>query len=202
MRHLSCIFAVLLLVICGSAASYASKKLSLDQGDTSVGIEVGYLVISRVRGRFEDFHGSMIIDSEYPERSHVAISINTNSVSTGDKGRDSVIRGPMLFHADRFPAMLFESDLVKMSGDGGGHIDGQLSLRDVTKPVTLNFLKVQGADRLLGDGFKVTGAIKRSDFDMNRYAGIIGNTVTLLICFNTHTCLYEDKELEAERYNP
>lgn len=167
-----------------------------------MGFEVGYLVLSRVRGRFEDFQGEMVIDEEHPERSRVAIAIETNSVDTGTERRDALIRGPILFDSERFPTMSFHSTFVEWKADSGGHIAGELSLLGVTKPIQLDFVRVQGQAQHTRDSFKVTGEVKRSDFHMDGYPGVVGNTVTLLICYNMQVCAFDARGDKKSRYNP
>lgn len=201
MKYFAKRFFYFLIFLSCARPSGAAEKFALNKDDTYVGFEVGYLVLSRVRGRFEDFQGIMVIDEENPERSHVAISINTSSVETGIKKRDAIIRGPMLFDSAHFPTMSFHSATIEIDRDNSGHIGGELSLMSVTKPLTLDFVRIRGQNRHLGYGYKVTGEIRRSDFDMDGYAGVIGNTVTLLICYNMQACKYDEQDHQRRRYN-
>lgn len=185
-----------------SGACQAVEQFALNKDDTVVGFEVGYLLFTRVRGRFEDFHGEMFIDEEYPERSRVAITIKTASVGTGVARRDADIRGPMLFDSERFPTMSFYSTSVEWKAESGGHMKGELTLLGERKPILLDFVRVQGQGLHPGESFKVIGQVKRSDFDMNGYPGVIGNTVSLLICYNMRVCEFDGARDGKNRYNP
>lgn len=175
----------------GAYASSVAEKFSLDKDHTTVGFNVNYLLLARVSGRFDDFKGSFIIDRENPENSHADIVIQTASVDTGIKARDADIRGPGLFNADRYPTMVFHSDKIEMITDNTGRMTGDLTLLGITKPVTLDLVKMPGQDKSLINGYKVTGQIKRSDYGMNAFIRPIGNVVTLLVCYNMEECTSE-----------
>lgn len=192
MKYFSAILIAFLLIAGGTQASGAAEKFSLNKEHTTVGFSVSYLLFARVSGRFNDFEGEFLIDRAYPDNSRADIVIQTASVDTGNTSRDADIRGPGLFNADLHPTMTFHSNSIKMSGDNTGRIKGDLTLLGITRPVTLNLVKTAGEDKSLSGGYKVTGKIKRSEFGMNAYIQPIGNTVTLLVCYNMHECKSED----------
>jgi polyisoprenoid-binding protein YceI len=198
MKLFGAIFAVVLLVITTEATA-ASEKFILEKKHTYIGFDISYLVIARVSGHFDDFQGSFIINREYPEKNRADIIIKTGSVNTGIKTRDQDIRGPGLFDADRYPTMAFHSKKVELGSNNTGTMIGDLTLLGITKPVTLNLVKISdsefqksGKEKSFNGGFKVTGKIKRSDFGMNTYIRPIGNTVTLYVCYNMLKCGDED----------
>lgn len=191
MRLFSTVFAVVLVVFAARAlAQPVPEKFSLDKGHTYVGFEAGYFILLRVTGRFDDFQGSFVIDRNRPENNSASIIIETASVNTGVKTRDEDIRGPDLFNADRYPTMTFHSKAIELGPDNEGRILGDLTLLGVTKPVTLDLVRVPkikdgevGEAKVFSDGFIVTGVIRRSDFGMNAFVAPISDTVTLLVCY-------------------
>lgn len=194
---------IALVIASGVHASGVVEKFSLDKNYTYVGFNVSYLILARVSGRFNDFRGSFVIDRENPENSRADIVIQTASVDTGIKARDADIRGPGLFNAEQYPTMIFHSDKIEMGPGNTARMTGDLTLLGITKPVTLDLVKMPGKDKSLINGYKVTGQIKRSDFGMNAFIRPIGNVVTLLVCYNMEECAPEEvlPEKGQARYN-
>lgn len=211
MKLFSAFFLLALFIMTtGSAAQPAPEKFSLDKDLTYVGFEVRYLLLLRVTGQFDDFEGAFVIDRQQPENNRADIIIKTASVNTGVKSRDQDIRGPALFNADIYPEMVFHSDHIVLRPDNTGIITGHLTLRGITKPITLELTRVEeeGAQitahsNSFADGFLVTGKIKRSDFGMNEFIMPIGDTVTLYVCYKLKTCDGTDtrRRKAAHKYN-
>ncbi len=188
MKHFCATLIALTLITSGAHASGSTEKFTLDKEHTTVGFSVRYLIFAKVKGQFKDFKGTFVIDPEQPDNNRVDITVQTASVRTGIKTRDEDIRGPGLFNAAIHPTMTFHSNIIEMRDNNTGRIKGNLTLLGITKPIILDLVKTAGADQNLSSGFKVTGKIKRSDFGMNAYVQPIGNTVTLLVCYNTREC--------------
>lgn len=194
MKLFGAIFTVVFVVI-ATGAMAAPEKFSLDRENTYVGFDVSYLVLARVSGRFDDFQGSFVINREHPEKSRADIIIKTGSVNTGIKTRDEDIRGPGLFNAHRHPTMVFHSNNIELGPDDTGVMTGDLTLLGITRPVTMDIVRVpdpafqgEGREESFSGGFRVTGKIRRSDFGMNAYIKPIGNIVTLHVCYGMIKC--------------
>lgn len=202
MKCFSTIWTTLLILAVGANNASAAEKFSLNKDYTSIRFTVNYLLVLKVNGQFNDFMGSFVIDREHPEKSRADIIIQTASVETGIDLRDSEIRGPLLFNADRYPTMVFRSRKIEITSDNTGQITGDLTLLGITKPVTLNLVQSLGKDKNFVYGFKLTGQIKRSEFGMNAFM-TIGNVVTLLVCYNVTDCAIEEaQQINAKsRYN-
>lgn len=210
MKFIGVIFSLVVVISSSTIANAAAEKFDLDKDHTYVGFDVSYLVVGRVAGRFNDFQGSFVIDSNHPEQSLADIIIKTGSVDTGVKSWNDDIRGSGLFDTKHHPTMLFHSKKIKLDTENTGSIAGDLTLLGVTKPIILDFVRMpQGKwqrplnSDVYADGFIITGKIKRSDFGMNAYIRPIGNTVTLYVCYNTEKCDDKDTQQEQikERYN-
>lgn len=205
------ILSTMAIIIALTGSANASvKKFSLDKDHTYVGFDVSYLLLGHVSGHFNDFQGSFVINSEFSEKNRADIIIKTGSVDTGIKARDEDIRGSGLFNADQYPTMVFHSKKIEIGSDNTGFMAGDLTLLGITKPVTMNIVRIPdpkfispGKDGTFSGSFKVTGKIKRSDFGMNAYIRSIGNTVTLYVCYDMIKCGREDtnQEMIKPRYN-
>jgi polyisoprenoid-binding protein YceI len=121
----------------GGATLPAAGVYDLDKAHTTVEFVARHLMISKVRGRFDDFSGTVTI-GEVPEESHVEVTIDARSVSTNEPQRDEHLRSADFFDVERFPRWSFRSTGVELTGDGRFRLTGDLTVRDVTKPVVLD----------------------------------------------------------------
>ncbi len=143
----------------------AAGTWTIDGSHSSVEFVVRHLMVSKVRGRFEDFHGEIEV-GQRPEDSKVAVAISAGSVSTGDEGRDGHLRSADFFEVDTHQVMTYRSTAVKPDGDDW-RLEGELTLHGVTRSVPLK-LELNGftADPYGGTraGFSASGEISRGDF--------------------------------------
>ena len=109
----------------------------LDQSHTTVEFVGHHLMITKVRGRFTDFSGQIVI-GDSPEDSSVEVTINAASVNSGDDKRDGHLRSPDFLDVDNYPTITFRSTSVEVGPDGRGKLTGDLTVKDVTRPVTLD----------------------------------------------------------------
>jgi polyisoprenoid-binding protein YceI len=140
----------------------------LDAAHTSVEFVARHLMITKVRGRFSGVQGRITI-AEDPESSHVEAEIETASLSTGNDDRDAHLRSGDFFDVEHFPTITFRSTAVRPAADGRWEVVGDLTVRDTTRPVTLQ-VDFDGADiSPLGDeriGFSAFTNVDREDFGL------------------------------------
>ena len=110
---------------------------ALDVSHSHVGFVARHLVVAKSRGRFAAFEGELTI-GEDPLASSVHVDIDVASVDTRDAGRDDHLRSADFFDAEHFPSMTFASTAVRADGPGRFKVDGDLTVRDVTRPVVLD----------------------------------------------------------------
>ena|SRR5687768_1624386 len=163
------------MTILESAAvpAHLTGTWKIDPVHSEVAFTVRHLMVSKVRGRFGDFAGTIVIADEAHE-SRVEAVIALASIDTGNDGRDAHIRSADFFDVERYPELTYRSTGVRADGDDF-IVDGELSLHGVTKQVPLH-VEVAGfqASTPFGDtriGFSATAEINRDDF------GITFNTV-------------------------
>ena len=141
---------------------------ALDKGHTTIEFVGRHLMITKVRGRFTDFDGNIVI-GESPDRSSVDVTIDTASVDTSDEKRDGHLRSPDFLDVEKYPTMRFRSTKVEMAGDGTAKVTGDLTVKDVTRPVTLDVeFDGAGADPWGGQrlGFSAQTEIDREDWGL------------------------------------
>ncbi|MGA8117426.1 MAG: YceI family protein [Actinocatenispora sp.] len=141
---------------------------TLDTAHSRVGFVVKHLMVSKVRGNFGDFEGTITI-SEDPLQSSVSATIQTSSVHTGQETRDNHLRSADFFETEKYPVMTFRTTGVAAGGGDSFTVSGELTIRDVTRPVELA-LDLEGvAVSPYGQqvfGFTATTEINREDFGL------------------------------------
>jgi polyisoprenoid-binding protein YceI len=180
--------AALPLLIAGIAHADA-VEWKLDTSHTNVGFSVPHLVVSSVEGRFKEASAKVSLDDADLAKSEVSAEINAASIDTGDAKRDDHLRGPDFFDAKKFPKLTFKSTKVVKAG-AGYKLTGNLTIRDVTKAVTLDATLSAPVKTPWGNqarAAKLTGKLKRTDFGLKWNKGLeaggvlVGEEVTLNI---------------------
>src|SRR5438132_7104425 len=159
---------------------YVTGTWTIDPVHSEVGFSVRHMMVSKVRGKFNVFSGD-IVTADNPLDSSVSATIDLSSIDTGNADRDNHIRSADFFDVDTHKTMTYRSTGIRLDGDDYV-LDGELSLRGVTKPVALNVeLGGFGPDPYGGTraGFTATGEIKRSEFGVDFNAvletgGVVG----------------------------
>lgn len=140
----------------------------IDESHSDVQFKIKHLVISTVTGSFGKFSAEAETDGDDFEGGKVSFSADVNSISTGSEQRDGHLKGNDFFDTANYPTLDFISTKVEKAGDGY-KLHGNLTLRGVTKPVTLDVEHGGTAKDPYGNfkaGFEVTGKINRQDFGL------------------------------------
>jgi polyisoprenoid-binding protein YceI len=109
---------------------------TIDPMHTTVEFIGRHLMITKVRGRFPEVPGTITIDDE-PTKSHVEVELQVASIDTGIPDRDGHLRSADFFNADDYPTITFKSTKVEAGRSGTWDVTGDLTVRDVTHPITL-----------------------------------------------------------------
>jgi polyisoprenoid-binding protein YceI len=128
------------------------------------------MMISTVRGQFKSFTGTVEADEANPTAAKVDVQIDASSILTGDEKRDGHLRSPDFFNAEQYPHITFKSTRVERIDENNGKLYGDLTIRDVTKPVVLDLEYAGQAKSPWGTtsaGFSATTKINRKDWDLN-----------------------------------
>jgi polyisoprenoid-binding protein YceI len=159
--------AALPLLIAGLAHADAAEW-SLDTAHTKIGFSVSHLVVSSVDGQFSQASAKIKLDEADLTKSDVAVEINAASIDTQDEKRDTHLKGPDFFDTQKFPKITFKSTKIAKAG-ADYKLTGNLTIRDVTKPVTLTGTLSAPVKTPWGKqvrAAKLTGKIIRSEFGM------------------------------------
>jgi polyisoprenoid-binding protein YceI len=159
---------------------YLAGTWTVDPVHSEVSFVVRHRMVSKVRGRFDRFSGT-ITTSEDPLQSTVTAVVDLSSVNTGAPDRDNHIRSADFFEVEKHPEMMFQSTGIRRDGDQF-LLDGDLSLRGVTRPVTFR-LEVNGfgpdAYGGMRSGFSATTEINRNDWGVSYNGPIPGGGVAI-----------------------
>ncbi len=171
-----------------TTAPKAVSAWTIDSAHTQVGFEVTHMMFAKVRGRFTDVEGTIVIAAQ-DEESTASVVIRAASIDTGQPQRDEHLRSADFFDVEQFPRLTFEAGSLRRDG-GRLVLDGDLSIRDVVRQVELEVEESgrgtdpRGNERV---GFTATATIDRRDYGLTwnqalETGGIlVGNEVRILI---------------------
>ena len=175
----------ILAVLIAAPLSLSAQDYTVDTAHTTVGFAVKHLMISTVRGNFGQFEGSFSLDPKTGVPSKISGTIDVTSIDTGIVKRDDHLRSPDFFDVSNHPKMTFE-----MTGFKNDKVMGNLTIRGVKKPVTLDYEfggTVTDAWGKPKAAFVLSGQINRSDYGITwnkalEAGGVtVSDTVKLLI---------------------
>jgi polyisoprenoid-binding protein YceI len=165
--------------------AFAADEYAIDPVHSGVNFKISHMGLSSVSGRFNDYSGTFAIDADDPGKCSFEMTIKTESVDTNNKKRDDHLRSPDFFNAKQFPGITFKSTSVKQAKDGY-EVTGELTLHGVTKTITINLVGGKKAEFPKGvqrTGYSGEVTIKRSDFSMDKFVGMLGDEVPVTVSF-------------------
>jgi len=129
---------VMLLAAALAVPSLSADVWKIDRSHSNVGFTVTHMVISKVKGQFNEFDGTINFDGKDFASVSVEVKIDPRTIDTGNERRDGHLKSADFFAADSLPTMTFKSKKIIPGKDGAFTIVGDLTMRGVTKEVTLN----------------------------------------------------------------
>ena len=141
----------------------------IDPTHSNIGFVVKHMVVTKVRGQFNDVDAELSFDPANPAGATVNATINVDSISTGAADRDNHLRSTDFFEVEKYPTITFKSTSVEVEGDNVAKVHGDLTIRDVTKPVVLDVEYLGTGKNPWGvdvAGFEASTKINREDFGL------------------------------------
>ncbi|HVX27269.1 MAG TPA: YceI family protein [Parafilimonas sp.] len=141
----------------------------IDPSHSEIVFKVRHLVISTVSGHFSKFDATMTSSKEDFTDAQVSFEADVDSVSTKSEQRDAHLKSDDFFNAEKFPKITFKSTSIEKKSDDEYTLHGDITIRDVTKPITL---KVEHGGSVIDpwgqskEGFEITGKISRKEFGL------------------------------------
>jgi polyisoprenoid-binding protein YceI len=179
---------LVMLLALGTLSLFAADY-RIDPSHSQVGFSVKHMMVSKVPGKFDSYEGELAFDSKTMQFTKLKGIIDANSVNTENERRDKHLRSADFFDAANHPKVIFEMTSYKGDADGG-KMEGKLTIRGITKPVTLDVelgglvKDPWGNNRI---GFSLSGKINRQEFGLKwnkllETGGfVVGDSVKLLV---------------------
>ena len=146
-----------------------TENWNIDLAHSGIGFSIGHMVVSKVRGRFGKFTGSILLDDDDLTRSSVEVTIDASSIDTGTPQRDAHLRATDFFDVETFPELRFRSKRIEKLDEARYRVIGDLTIRDVTREVPLDVeyggrgKDPWGNERI---GFVAKATLDRKDFGL------------------------------------
>ncbi|MDA8260129.1 MAG: YceI family protein [Betaproteobacteria bacterium] len=167
-----------------AAASAAPETFNIDASHTLPRFEYNHLGYSFQQHRFDKTSGKIVLDRAAKTGS-VDVTIDAKSVNTGYALFNGHIQGEDFFHTEKFPTITFKSTAVKFDGDKPVAVDGNLTIKGVTKPVTLTVTNFHSMPHPMlkkdAIGANAVAKLKRSEFNMSKNVPYVSDEVSLSI---------------------
>jgi polyisoprenoid-binding protein YceI len=185
------LLTALALSLFSLTASAEPVNYTLDMSHSSIGFKVRHMMVTNLSGRFKEVDKAIIkLDEQDLTKSEVSIEIKTASVSTDNEERDKHLRKPDFLDAEKYKVIKFDSKKIVKTGPQNYKMTGDLTIRGVMKPVTLDAevsAPVKSPWNQLVRSVKLSGTIKRSAYGLTYNQALetggvlIGDDVTLVI---------------------
>ena len=167
-----------------------SGVYDLDTAHSSVAFTVRHAMVTKVRGEFTDFTATLTANQDNPAESNVEATVETASVDTRNADRDTHIKNEDFFDVEKFPQMTFKSTSFDVDANGNGTVTGDLTIKETTKPVTLDVETFGIEEDPFGNtllGFEARTTINRKEFGidfeapLNSGGALVGEKITIEI---------------------
>ena len=167
-----------------SVASNITPGLyELDDKHAYLSFSYSHLGLSNPQIQFANFDASLQLDGNDMSQSRVSVTIDATSVDSAVPALDDDLKGTDFFDVENHPEITFQSTAYEESSESSGRLTGDLSVRGVTKPVTLdvtiNSASMNPLNRREMIGFSATGSLKRSEFGLTAYAPMASDELSL-----------------------
>lgn len=142
---------------------------TIDPSHSEIQLSVRHMMISKVRGRFESFSGTVDFNEENPAASSVDVTIDAGTINTRDAQRDGHLKSADFLNVEEFPALSFKSKRVEVVGQNKGRIYGELTIRDISREVVLDAEYTGQAKSPWGTtsaGFSATTSFDRKEWGL------------------------------------
>lgn len=168
-----------------------SVTYQLDPQHTSVIVTWNHFGFSHPTASIPGSHGTLVFDPDQPEKARAEITIPVSGIDTHVPALTSEFRGEKYFDVAKYPTATFRSTKVVAAGNNTFDITGDLTLKGITKPVTLhatlNKLGEQPMIKKQAVGFDATGTLNRSDFKLDQYVPAVADQISLTISTEAHS---------------
>lgn len=160
---------MLVAALIAATPVFAAETYNVDATHSEANFKVRHMM-SSVTGSFNDFKATVSLDRENPAASSVDFTINTASLDTDNENRDKHLKSADFFEVDKYPTIAFKSTKIAPAGKDSYKVTGNLTIRDVTKVVTLPVAFLGFGKDPWGNeraGFEIETTLNRKDYGLN-----------------------------------
>ncbi len=150
-------------------------QYALDASHSRIGFVARHAMVTKVRGAFNEFEGTGYLDGENPANTKVSVTIQAASIDTRNEQRDGHLRSNDFLDMENYPEITFQSTEAKQLDDTTFQLTGDLTIKGITKPVTVDFTFEGAAKDPFGNervGFEGAVTINRKDWGVNWNAAL------------------------------
>ena len=158
-----------------TALTELTGQYTLDPAHTRIGFFARHAMVTKVRGAFNEFEGTAQLDGDDPSKSSVTVTIKADSIDTRNEQRDAHLRSNDFLEMETFPEITFVSTAAQQLDESTFRLTGDLTIKGVTKPVTIDFDYEGAAKDPFGNlrlGFEGSVTISRKDYGMTWNAAL------------------------------
>jgi polyisoprenoid-binding protein YceI len=186
--------ALALALAATATVGRAEETWTVDRGHSEVSFQIRHFV-TKVRGAFNDFEGTIVADAAKPESSKVEFTIKAASIDTANERRDNDLRGANFFEVEKFPEITFKSSRVVKKDKDHFDVTGTLAMHGVSKEVTLPVVFLGAMKDARGNdkaGFSSDLTLNRKDFGitwnraLDQGGAMLGDDVAISINLETN----------------
>jgi polyisoprenoid-binding protein YceI len=174
-----------LLALSAAGSATAAEQLDIGGKYGTIDFAIGNSKVFRTTGSFTDWKGTVKVDDADVAQSSVDVVVKTASIQMLDEQQTNMLKDSDYFDVAHFPEMTFHSTHVERTGETTLKVDGNVTLRGVTRPMTLAVTvtdrRPQAAPGARYARFRGVGTIKRSEFGMTKYIDVVGDNVEISI---------------------
>ncbi len=157
----------------------------LDKSHAKVGFTVVHILISEVEGWFKTFDASLTTTKDDFSDAQVEMTAYVNSINTENEQRDTLLKSPDFFDAEKYPTIVFKSKTFTKTDAQNYKVTGDITMHGITKKIVLDVVSktaINPMSKKTIAGFKITGTLNRSDFNIGTATGssIISDEVTII----------------------
>jgi len=181
-KTLSMTLSAALLLVSSGFAQAADYVIDTKGAHAFIQFHIKHLGYSWLVGRFNTFSGEFSYDEDNPQAAKVAVNIDTTSIDSNHAERDKHLREEEFLYVDKFPQAGFVSTAYRDLGEGKGELEGELTLRGVTRPITIDVTHIGAGDDPWGGyrhGFEGRTSFALADFGIQRDLGPASREVQL-----------------------
>ncbi len=173
------------IILLLSFKTFSPETWKLDTVHSSLGFSVPHLSVSEITGTIKLIEATITTTGEKFSDARISLKADMKSIDTDNDKRDAHLNSADFFDSEKFPEIIFESTSCKSAGSDNYIITGNLTFHGITKLITLNAAVKSGINPVNDkpiSGFKVSGTIKRSDFNIATTTpeAILGDEVTII----------------------